>query len=57
MKKTELEKEEKKDKNFSEISSAAKKYFESIEFKNSPREMEKTYNTLSPERLLKRMTI
>lgn len=55
--KKKLGKEENKDRDFSKIATEAKKYFESLEFKHSSREMEKTYNTLSPERLLKRMTI
>jgi hypothetical protein len=57
MSKEKLTKVDPKEENLSKITDAAKKYFESPEFKNSSKEMEKIYNTLSPERLLKRMTI
>lgn len=50
-------KEAKRGKDFSKITADARKYFESPEFKNSPREMEKIYNIPSPESLLRRMTI
>ena len=57
MNKKKLIKPDKKEENLSKVVDAAKKYFESPEFKNSPREMEKIYNILTPEKLLKRMTI
>jgi hypothetical protein len=57
MNKKKLIKPDKKEENLSKVVDAAKKYFESPEFKNAPGEMEKIYNILTPEKLLKRMTI